>query len=115
MFAAGQAVTLIDLQEVTTTTDTNGAPVRGYTSTLQCYAMIESERYDVQDSDATGAREESIKSVTLIIRNPSGLTVHSRMRINVVGTGEYFNIKAIRYDRRATTCYIDCEGGQANG
>lgn len=115
MFIAGQARMLIDLQEVTTTTDTNGAPVRGYASALQCYAMVESERYDVQDSDATGAREESIKSMTLIIRNPGTPAIHSRMRINVIGTGEYYNIKAIRYDMRATTCYIDCEGGQANG
>lgn len=115
MFIAGQARTLIDLQELVNGVDANGAPVRTYTSHVQCYAMTEARRADVNDSTDTGPREESVKTLTLIVRNHASLNINTRMRVNVVGTGEYYNITAIRYDASESTCYIDCTGGQANG
>lgn len=115
MFIAGLANMRIDIQDVINGVDALGAPTRAYNSYLQCYAQTDGQQYSVTDSESAGPREESAKTITLIVRNHAQLNINTSQRVVDLETGELFSIQAIRYDRLNTVCYLDCVGGVANG
>lgn len=95
--------------------DSLHAPTRTWTKYAECHAAIENEQFVTDDSFTNGPREESIKTMTLIIRNHPGLAFNTRQRVKDLLSGELFEITGIRYDGKRTTCFVDVRGGQADG
>ena len=115
MFNAGAANLYIDIQNVTTTLDAQGAPIRTYASYLNCYAAVERLEYAVENSATGGPREESIKTFTMVVRNHPSLNINSRQRVVDLNSGDIYHITGIRYDAKLTTCYIDVQSGESDG
>lgn len=115
MFESGRATVKVMIQNVVNGVDGMGAPVRTYTDYLECWVQVENRQIASADSNTTGPREESIRSATFIARNHPSLNINTSQRIVVADTGEIMGITAVRYDQRATTVYMDVQGGGANG
>jgi head-tail adaptor len=115
VFNAGAARALVEIQDSVELLDAMHAPTRSWVLYKKVHAIIENERFEVDDSLSTGPREESIKTMTLVVRNHMGFNINSRQRIKDLRTNELFEILAIRYDGKRTTCFIDVKGGESDG
>jgi hypothetical protein len=115
MFNAGAARMVVEFQDPVETLDSMYAPTRTWAKYMEVHAGVEGEQYNVDDGISTGPREEGVKSMTLVIRNHSGLAFHTRQRVLNKLTNELYEITGIRYDGKRTLCFVDVRGGQASG
>jgi head-tail adaptor len=115
VFNAGAARAKIEIQDSVELLDAMHAPTRTWTLYKVVHAEIENERFEVDDSLTTGPREESIKTMTLVVRNHMNFNINTRQRVKNLRTNELFEITAIRYDGKRTKCFIDVKGGESNG
>lgn len=104
-----------EIHKPTVAYDSMGAPY----STYAFYAtvMAEFEGAEISGSVDTGAgpRQDVTQRKTLIFRNHPSQSFTPDMVAIEQATGITFNILAIRYDYRKTTCYMDIESGKSNG
>jgi head-tail adaptor len=115
MFNAGAARMKFSFQDVIEGVDAMGAPVQTWSEKCQLHAEVENEQFEVNDGTATGPRRESVKTMTLIVRNAPSLGINSRMRAMDMRTAEIYAITAVRYDAKKTRCFIDIQGGNSKG
>jgi len=115
MFNAGAARMYAEVQNPVEALDSMYAPTRTWTKYMDVHAVIENEQFNVDDGLATGAREEGVRTMTLIIRNHPQLAFHTRQRVVNKLTNELYEITGIRYDGKRTLCFVDVRGGQADG
>jgi head-tail adaptor len=106
---------LVDFESPIETTDALGAPTRSWTRYAQLHAAVETEISTTTDELTNGPREESTRSLTLVVRSHMGLKLHSRMRVVDVREGDVFEIRAIRYSAKRDQAFVDVVGGQSDG
>lgn len=106
---------LVDFESPIETTDALGAPTRTWTRYAQMHAAVENETSTTTDELTNGPREESTRSLTLVVRSHMGLKLHSRMRVVDVREGDVFEIRAIRYSAKRDQAFVDVVGGQSDG
>ena len=106
---------LVDFESPVESVDALGAPTRAWTRYVQMHAAVENELATADDDLASGPREESTRTMTLVVRSHVGLKLHTRMRVVDARNGELFEIRSIRYSARRDQAFVDVIGGQSDG
>lgn len=114
MLPVGRMNTMVTIQNNVETVDSMGAPTRSWVDYLTLYAAIENEEFNSADENVA-PMEKTVRSKTYIVRNSSTNNINPRQRLVEVSSGSIYEITAIRYDQKLTTCYIDCRTGVGNG
>jgi hypothetical protein len=115
MFNAGAARMHVEFQDPVESVDALFAPVITWKPYARRHVQVENEQATVSDSFTTGPREESVKTMTLVVRHHPNFGYSTRQRVVNLHTGELFEVEAIRYNSTKSMCYVDVRGGQASG
>ena len=106
---------LVDFESPVEALDALGAPTRTWTRYAQMHAAVENEQATASDDQKPGPREESTRSMTLVVRCHVGLKLHTRMRAVDVRLGDIFEIQSIRYSMKRDQAFVDVVSGQSDG
>ena len=106
---------LVDFESPVESVDTLGAPFRSWTRYAQMHVAVENEITTTSDEITNGPREESTRSMTLVVRCHIGLRLETRMRVVDVRKGDILEIRAIRYSAKRDQAFVDVVGGQSDG
>jgi head-tail adaptor len=105
----------VEFQEPQEALDGLGAPMRTWTRVGSSHVGVENENITTTDSQSRGPREESIRSMTLVVRLFASFKLHTRMRVMDLRSGELFEISAVRYSAKRDQAFVDVVGGQSDG
>lgn len=95
--------------------DAMGAPYSTYAPYASVMAAFEGAEISGSVDSGSGPRQDVTQRKTIIFRNHPSQSFTPDMVAVEQETGIVFNILAIRYDYRKTTCFMDIESGKSNG
>lgn len=112
MLPLGQMNHIVTVQNPVTAKDALGAPVQTWVDYQTVYAAIENDAYSAEENNSA-PHEGNTQTRVYVVRNHRDFNFNTQQR--VLDRGATFAITAIRYDSRATVCYLDCLSGAASG
>jgi head-tail adaptor len=112
MLPLGRMNYLVSIQNPVTAKDALGAPVQTWADYQTVYAAIENDAYSAEE-DNGAPHESNIQTRVYILRNHRDFNFNTQQRL--LDRGSVFAITAIRYDAKATVCYLDCVSGASSG